>query len=311
MVELEALTTTVIGSYPVQISNEDFIKSFYTKEDSFLKSIELSIKDQIEAGIEIISDGQTRNDMVKIFTDKIIGFKTDFGRVIAVEKLSYHDGGIILKDQMHALNFIKGKSTKLKSVLTGPSTILSMINPGVYKTRSRELLFDIAEVLRKEAEELQKTDIAYLQIDEPIFSVKPENLEDSIIALDKITQKIKIPVAIHVDGPIKKIFPKLLNLKKFDIFHMELKSTPENLEVVKEYKSDKSIGIGLVKVYDDRVETVEEIKQLVEKSLEFLDANKILLNPECGMRHLPREIAFNKLRNIVKAKEQIKKEMNL
>ena len=311
MVELEALTTTVIGSYPVQISNEDFIKSFYTKEDSFLKSIELSIKDQIEAGIEIISDGQTRNDMVKIFTDKIIGFKTDFGRVIAVEKLSYHDGGIILKDQMHALNFIKGKSTKLKSVLTGPSTILSMINPGVYKTRSRELLFDIAEVLRKEAEELQKTDIAYLQIDEPIFSVKPENLEDSIIALDKITQKIKIPVAIHVDGPIKKIFPKLLNLKKFDIFHMELKSTPENLEVVKEYKSDKSIGIGLVKVYDERVETVEEIKQLVEKSLEFLDANKILLNPECGMRHLPREIAFNKLRNIVKAKEQIKKEMNL
>lgn len=311
MVDLEVLTTTVIGSYPIQISNEEMMLAFYKGEDPFLKSIELSVKDQLEAGINIISDGQTRSDMIKIFTGRIVGLESDMNTTTAVSKLGYPEKGITVQDQLYALNLIKGKDAKLKGILTGPSTILNTIKPGVYKTRSRELLFDIAEVLRREAEELERIGVFCLQIDEPIFSIKTEDLENSIAALDSIMHPLKLPVALHVCGSVKEIFPKLLDLKKLRIFHLELKSTPENLEVIKDYAPDMHLGIGVVNVYDDRIESVEEIKQLVEKVLDFFDAGKVLINPECGMRHLPRDVALNKLINIVKAKEQLKKERNL
>lgn len=311
MVAFKPLTTTVIGSFPIQVSNREAMSSFYRTQDPFLKSIELSIKDQLETGIDIISDGQTRGNMVKIFTDRIIGFESDSSTATAVDKLSYPSRGITLQDQMHALNLIKDRDAKLKGILTGPSTILNTVKPGVYKTRSRELLFDIAEVLKQEAKELEKTGLFYIQIDEPIFSVKPENLEDSITALNIITQNLTIPVGLHVCGSLKGLFPKILDLKNFPIFHIESKSNPENLEIIKEYKPDMHIGLGVVKNLDERVESVEEIKQFIENALKFLDPNKLIINPDCGMRNLSRESAINKLKNIVKAKEEIKKERGL
>ena len=143
------MKTTVQGSYPLYpgVERRTFRPlSEEEPEDPFLGVIEECVRDQIDAGIDIVSDGQTRSDMLRIFTRKI-PFIKDLDNVLLVSDKIERTIPLILDD----LKFVVGilpRQTQTKGILTGPYTLASSceFNSDAYKDKG-ELAFDFAEMV--------------------------------------------------------------------------------------------------------------------------------------------------------------------
>jgi len=90
-----------------------------------------------------------------------------------------------------------------------------------------------------------------------------------------------------------------------DILSHEFKNTPKLFEEFKQYNVTKKICLGSVRSDDIRVEPVDEIIKHVDKGLEIFEDKICQISPDCGLRMLPRDIAFQKLKNLTKAGEKI------
>jgi 5-methyltetrahydropteroyltriglutamate--homocysteine methyltransferase len=73
---------------------------------------------------------------------------------------------------------------------------------------------------------------------------------------------------------------------------------------------DKEILLGVLDLSTQKVETVEEVKTRVKRALEYSDARRIILAPDCGMKYLPREVAFGKLKAMCQAAQELRKEIS-
>lgn len=122
--------------------------------DEYKYAIERAVKDQVKAGVNIISDGQVRGDMVEIFTNNMYGFdgKRVVGRVEFIKPIT-------LKDILYAKSIAKNSilMLKLKELLQGSCTIASSVRvESCYSdNRDENLIYDIAKALRKEVEALK------------------------------------------------------------------------------------------------------------------------------------------------------------
>ena len=290
------LKTTVVGSFPCQPSREMMIRSYFDHSDPFLNSIKQSIEKQIDAKIDIISDGQTRGGMVESFASKIPGFRMKKKPVIVSEL--YYEDAITLPDILYALQFVD--TTQIKGILTGPYTLRRFSINDYYKT-DQEAAFAIAEILNKEARILQGH-VAIIQVDEPFFSVEyPEYAAELI---DTVFKNISIPRALHVCGRVEKIFPKLIEFD-IDILDHEFAQNPELLDYISEYDFSQMIGYGCVRNDIENVETWEEIYITLKKASELLDYKNLIIDPDCGLRHLTQKTAYLKLKNMVKARDKL------
>ncbi|MBO6275390.1 MAG: methionine synthase, partial [Methanobrevibacter sp.] len=128
------MRSTVVGSYPVELKEASGFKDKLLKSvgayDPFKDSIKQAVFSQLDAGVDIISDGQVRGDMVSSFSKFIPGFKIEDGNTFIVPKIRNPTGEISVKDLLYAKSLIKqyykgsipeGKG--IKGIVTGPSTI--------------------------------------------------------------------------------------------------------------------------------------------------------------------------------------------
>ncbi|WP_457612281.1 methionine synthase [Methanocaldococcus sp.] len=297
--------TTVVGSYPVvkkeKLNFLDKLKKIFGIYDEYKYSIEVAVKDQISAGIDIISDGQVRGDMVEIFTKNLFGFQDK----IVVNKIEFVKP-ITLKDLLFAKKLAKSlkNNVEVKGIITGPCTIAYSVRDEFYSNKE-ELIIDLAKALRKEVESLVKH-TPIIQIDEPIFSTGMVDFDIAKRAIEIITKDLNVEISMHVCGSVHKIIEEL-NEFNVNILDHEFASNRKNLEILE--RINKKIGFGCVNTKSKKVESPEEIRDLIEEGLEILKNNKnikdlkssILIDPDCGLRLLGREIAYNKLKNMVKA----------
>ncbi|CAB3289475.1 Methionine synthase [Methanocaldococcus lauensis] len=311
------MITTVVGSYPVVKKEETFfdkVKKVFGLYDEYKYAIEKAVIDQVNAGIDIISEGQVRGDMIEIFTNKMYGFdgKRVIGKIEFIEPIT-------VKDVLYAKNIAKKLNPKVevKGIITGPCTISSSVRVENYYTDNRDenLIYDIAKALRKEVEELKKY-VSIIQIDEPILSTGLYDFDIARKAIDIIVKDLNIKFAMHVCGNVYNIIEEL-NKFNVDILDHEFASNRKNLDILESIK--KKVGFGCVNTKVKSVESVDEIKSLIEEGLEILKNNEnlnknlfenILIDPDCGMRLLPIDVAFNKLKNMVKATKLIKSEFS-
>ncbi|MBN2518404.1 MAG: methionine synthase [Candidatus Altiarchaeota archaeon] len=299
------LITTVVGSYPAEPSRAELMGGMYGK-DPYLKSIERAVKDQVDAGVEIISDGQTRGDMIRIFTNKISGIAEADG-VIRVTGRIQHNQDILGEDFRYARE-VAGSKALVKGVITGPNTLASFVQNAYYGVR-KSLLFDLANVLAIEAKKLCDNGAVLIQIDEPILAAGNVDMEEAKDALEVITNNIDKTVAMHVCGDVNILYPGLLDFP-VDILDHEFTRNPTLLDHLYEYNFDKKIGYGCIDSKSERVESVVDIKKRIEKALNYFDSKDILIDPDCGLRNISRESAYQKLKNMVQARDEVKKEYN-
>lgn len=322
------MLTTVVGSYPVlpQKPSSLFarISSTLGMYDPYKYAVELAVKDQIRAGIDILSDGQVRGDMLTIFAQVLPGMLVEDRTPKIREKIKPLAHSIGASDLKLALNIARVNSSEfsnlegselmtknkfnknvkgVKGIITGPNTLAySSRIEGFYESDEKEgVIFDLAWALKKEAEFLQNSGAVLIQIDEPILSTGIVDIKTAKKAVGIIVRDLSLPVSMHVCGDIVNIFPELLNFK-VNIIDCEFAGQPKNLEVLDTVDlREKKIGLGAIDTKTDDVETIEDVAELIKKGVDMVGEENIMVDPDCGMRNRTFEAAFSKLKVMVEA----------
>jgi 5-methyltetrahydropteroyltriglutamate--homocysteine methyltransferase len=301
---IKAMITTVIGSYPLsyQELGSDAIKQ--------------AVNDQLEAGIDIVSDGQTRYDMIEYFARAIDGYSFE-GKSFISGPIGHGRPDVFVAD----LALAQTLAPNLKGIVTGPVTLVfaSKIKAGYKGFHDEGVYLDTARALLEIAQAMVKQGVKWIQIDEPYLSVgAPMDIAKK--AIESISTQIKVPVALHVCGKVVPIIDKLLDLKCITLLSHGFKG--EDNQSLLHYKplinSEKQLGLGCVDTKQRRVETVEEIAGLIQLAKSNIPAERLIVHPDCGLEKIPveklvihpdcglrtmgdRQAARAKMKNMVKA----------
>lgn len=295
---MKNVKTTVIGSYPVNVETMELMKRYFNQtEVSWDEHIKSAVNDMVNAGIEMISDGQTRDPFVNIFTRKLKGCRIR-DRTEIIDKVEY-DKPITIADQKYVRSLIS-KDRQLIGVITGPYTLTNS-SVDLFYNDEKELAFDFAYALKQEAQILQKH-VDMISIDEPFFSMGVPEYGKELIKI--ITKDISCPTRLHVCGDVSKIAPKVLDMP-VDILSHEFKASPKLFDVFKQYNITKNICLGSVRSDNSKVESINEIIEHIKKGSDVFGDKISQLAPDCGQRMLPKDVAFQKLKNLVKAGEEV------
>ena len=292
----KVLPTTVVGSYPVVKST-----SLRSLMDPLKSAVETAVADQLSAGIDIISDGQVRGDMIGVFASRLPGVRGQqvTGKVLPPDK------AITVPDTKYALS----KHPWVKGILTGPSTLahgLQIATP-TYRDRS-DLILDLAQALAYEAKALQDAGVTLIQIDEPIFSTGSADLAVGAQALQILTSLLQKPVCLHVCGVLVGVIDEILKMKVAG-YDFEFAANEVNLQVLSgKDLGGRFLGFGCVDSADPVVEKVSVIKKRILSGVEAFGPDQLLIDPDCGLRMLPREAALQKLKAMVDATREARVE---
>ncbi|MDI9614187.1 methionine synthase [Methanothermobacter sp.] len=307
----DIVITTVVGSYPATPRGPETLRerisSFLGSYDACRPAIETAVRDQVMAGIDIISDGQVRGDMVGHFAEAMGGMRVKDGVSIIFSRITPPSGSIGSHDLRYAMGILRkltdDESKGVKGIITGPSTMVHASRiEGFYSPQKRErAIMDMAEALRVEAEHLQDAGAVMIQIDEPFLSTGMVDMGTARRAVKRISGALDVDVSLHVCGDISGVIGELLTFP-VDMLDLEFAGRPSNLEVLAEkWRGDKKLGFGCVDTSTEVVESTDTIKNLIERGADIAGEDNLYIDPDCGMRKLPREAAFAKLRNMVKA----------
>jgi 5-methyltetrahydropteroyltriglutamate--homocysteine methyltransferase len=290
----KVLPTTVVGSYPVVKGSG--LRSLF---DPLHTAVETAVDDQIKAGIDIISDGQVRGDMIQVFASKLPGVK---GQEVTGQ-IQPASGPITVGDTKYALT----KAPKVKGIITGPTTLAHGLHISTPMYRSREeLALDLAAALIPEAKALEAAGITLLQIDEPMFSTGMSDLEIGKKAIGHITAALHVPTCLHVCGNLGNVIDEILKFN-VNVLDFEFANNPANLDLLSRRDlAGRMIGYGCVDSASETVETVAEIRKRIEGGIEIFDPRVMLLDPDCGMRMRSHEVAYRKLKNLVIAAKEVR-----
>ena len=313
------ILTNTVGSYPTHTIGEDCkakmsVQDLMSGKDPFVTSIEAAVVEQVRAGIDLISDGQVRADMISIFAAGIPGMKSDKGRSYITGKITRPLRSITAKDLTLARQYA-GEGAKIKGIITGPVTIAtssSLSHGAPYRSRlDPRLLNDLAKALRFEADQLCRAGADALQIDEPVlYNMGVENVLGYI---DAAVEDVEIPVKLHPHVASFKEFEQLLKLKNVEYIGVEATKYPALLEKLTGAAFEghgKSVALGVIDTDSPEVESVETVKKRIERGIEVF-GDDMWINPDCGLRLQTREVAFQKLKVLVDAAIRVKLEFNL
>ena len=304
------MRSTVVGSYPVELKEASGFKDKMLKSvgayDPFKDSIKQAVFSQLDAGVDIISDGQVRGDMVSSFSKFIPGFKIEDGNTFIVSKIRNPTGEISVKDLLYAKSLIKqyykgsipeGKG--IKGIVTGPSTIIHSSRITSFYKNKDDAIIDLAHSLKKEVDVIErKVKPVYIQVDEPFLSTGMVNMKVAREAIEILHEDLSIPLAMHVCGTLQDAYK---DLSKFnvEILDFEFAGNNVNLDILEKNISlfkGKKIGFGCIDSSKNEVDSKQETEELISKGIDIVGEDNILLDPDCGLRRAPMDVAFKKLK---------------
>ena len=312
------MKSTVVGSFPVEVKKDTSTKnkllSALGAYDPFKQSIKDSVIAQLEAGVDIISDGQVRGDMVSIFTEFIPGMKIVDGNTEIISKIRKPTQEISIKDLQYAKKVMKDyyngnipEGCGVKGIITGPNTIVhSSRIQGFYKNKE-DAIIDLAHSLKFEVDAIvKKVEPVYIQIDEPFLSTGMVDMKTAREAIDILHDGLDVPLAMHVCGILKDAFSDISRFN-VEILDFEFAGNNVNLDVLeKNYSlvSGKKIGFGCVDSSVNTVDDKNDVDELVQKAIEIVGRDNLLLDPDCGLRRAPKDVAFDKLKLMNQIKDK-------
>ncbi|HYH27279.1 MAG TPA: methionine synthase [Actinomycetota bacterium] len=319
----DVLLTTSVGSLPkpeyLTKARAQLARGEITREQ--LQELEETatrdwVQFQDDAGIDIIVDGEMyRGDMVAFFAEEFEGFERG-GLVRSYGNRFYRKpviSGPVKRTAPVTLDwwrFAQGLTQKpVKGMLTGPYTIVDWSFNEYYETRE-DAVMAVAELIRDEARDLAEAGAKYIQVDEPAVSTRMDELDLAIKALGVVTEGLGVHTITHICyGDFHNAYPKMLELP-VDQIDLELaNSNYDLLDAFKGYPFNKAIGLGVADSHSHRIETVDEVVDGIEQALELIPAERIYVDPDCGLKTRTVDEAKDKLRVIVegarKAREKL------
>jgi 5-methyltetrahydropteroyltriglutamate--homocysteine methyltransferase len=322
----KGLLATTVGSFPkpdyvTRARNQFSLGKIGRQELAALERQATAevIRLQEEVGLDILVHGEMeRGDMVAYFAEllsesmAIGGLVRSYGnryyrKPIITGKLRWQ-GPMTLEMWRYAQSLT---DKPVKGMLTGPYTMVEWSFDEYYASR-REAVLDMAVVIHQEAVELEKAGARHIQVDEPAASTRPEEMDLVSQGLAVVTEGLRAKTITHMCyGDFARVFDQIVRLPVDQLDIETANSDYALLELFRRHRFDKELTLGVVDVHDHRVETVEEIKQGIRKGLEVIPPERLYIDPDCGLKTRTWEEAAAKLRVMVQAVREVRRELGI
>ncbi|WP_224449400.1 methionine synthase [Haloprofundus salilacus] len=322
------LLTTVVGSYPkpkwlnrAKELAEDEEARFDADNlaEAYDDASEVITHEHERTGLDTVVDGEMRrNEMVEFFADRIDGYEFNgpvkvwghnyFDKPSVADEVEYDEPWLV--DEFEFTRDVASRPVKVP--ITGPYTLANWSFNEAYENEE-ELAYDLADLVNLEIEKLVEAGARYVQIDEPALATTPDDHAIVGECLERIADGIpeEVRIGLHVCyGDYSRIYPEL-NEFPIDEFDVELcNGDYEQIDVFTEPDFEPDLALGVVDAHTAEVEPVEEIKENIKQGLKVVPPEKLTISPDCGLKLLPREIAYGKMKNLVTAAREVEKELD-
>ena len=318
------LPTTVVGSYSVPEWLERLKTEYYQRRISAQHMAEIhevaikaAVKDQELAGIDIVSDGELRRDNdVDYFLARIPG--VNIRQRAKADYFDYYDAevtrplpelpeGLGLADDFRFTRQLTERPIKFS--FTGPFSLSRRIRDDAYQEPG-DLVRALARRLNAEARELAAAGAGLLQIDEPFLAGYPEQVDLAIEAVNIVTEDVPVSWALHVcygnryarpswEGHYDFLFPAVKAARVDQVVLEFARKGLDDLRLIRQHGWDKWLGLGVIDVKNPEIEAAELVASRIRRALEYVPADRLMVNPDCGLRHLAPDVARQKLRAMV------------
>src|SRR5215472_1429967 len=332
MMNLPILPTAIVGSYAMPGWLERLKTDYFSRrisrhdlDEIYDAATKAAIKDQEIAGIDIVTDGESRRDnTVDYFLERFPGvqidrsskkFYYDFYDSVVRGKLPMASLGLA-SDFRFLRNFTQRET---KFCITGPHCLAKRIRNQHYPSEEA-LAMDLARVMNLELKALAKAGARFLQIDEPYYSGFPEDIHWAVKSLNALVDGVEAKIAVHIcygnrygkpswEGSYRYLLPGLLDAHVRQVTLEFARRGGEDLELFRELPPRFEVGIGVIDVKTQAAETSDQVAERIRKALEVIPAERLFILPDCGLLHLPREVAFAKLNAMVEGTWVVRKEL--
>jgi Methionine synthase II (cobalamin-independent) len=320
------LLTTVVGSYPkpkwldrareLDESGDLDDAAWAEAQDDAARLI---TGEHERAGLDTVVDGEMRREeMTEFFAARIGGYEFNgpvkvwghnyFDKPSVVDEVSYEEPWLV--DEFAFTSDVATRPVKVP--ITGPYTLASWSFDEVYGDEAA-LARDLADLVNEEVEALVDAGARYVQIDEPALATTPDDHALVGECLDRIVAGISedVRVGLHVCyGDYSRIYPEVL---EFPVDEVDLELCNGDYEQVDVFESPEfttDLALGVVDAHDAGVESVEQIEQNIRQGLRVVPPERLTVSPDCGLKLLPREAAYQKTANLVTAARNVEADLD-
>jgi 5-methyltetrahydropteroyltriglutamate--homocysteine methyltransferase len=342
---LPLLPTTIVGSYPQPdwLIDREGLKSrlpprvrareLWRIEESLLADAQeaatlVAISDQKLAGIDIIGDGEMRResysnrlatalDGIDIDTPGVAMDRTGAANPVPRVAGPIRRTGPIEAQDAGLLKQRAGGWVKI--TIPGPFTMTQQAQNDHYPD-DRALAMDYADAVNAEARDLFAAGVDIVQLDEPYLQAKADQARDfAIDAINRAVKGVGGLTALHIcfgyahvhrgaAKPKGYAFLEELEASDVDIISIEAAQPKLDPSILRELPS-KHIMYGVIDLNDPTVETPETVAARIREALPFIDPERLIIAPDCGMKYHSREVAFGKLKAMVDGAAIVRREI--
>jgi 5-methyltetrahydropteroyltriglutamate--homocysteine methyltransferase len=208
----------------------------------------------------------------------------------------------------------------IKATLPGPFTMSQQAQDDYYKDEEA-LAMALAAAVNEEVRDLFAAGARVVQLDEPYLQARAEKAQRfAIAAINRALEGVEGTTALHTCFGYAHIvhnrpngYPFLEELADTRADQIAMESAQQNVDLgVLRSLSEKTLIVGVIDLSDESpVEDVDTVARRIRNALHFVDAERLVLSPDCGMKYLPRDKAFGKLRALARAAERVRGELLL
>ena len=336
------LPTTIAGSLPKPgwLAEPQALWAPWKLDGDLLRegkrdAVRLVLREQEQAGIDIVSDGeQTRRHFVTTFIEGLDGVDFEHKRTVRIRNrydaaVPVVVGAVARRHPIYVDDaaFLRGETARrVKYTLPGPMTMVDTLHDAHYGSREK-LAWAFAEILNDEARAIAATGVDVVQFDEPAFNVYFDEVRDwGVAALERAAQGLDCTTAVHICygygikaniewkktlgsqwRQYEQTFPRLA-ASSIDQVSLECANSHVPIDLLA-LLDGKDVLVGAIDVATERVETPEEVAQVIRSALRYVPAERLLPCTNCGMVPLSREAARGKLQALGRGAALVRREL--
>ncbi|TMF21476.1 MAG: 5-methyltetrahydropteroyltriglutamate--homocysteine methyltransferase [Chloroflexi bacterium] len=341
---MRLLPTTVVGSYPQPewLVDREMLGSrlpprvrareIWRVAPEFLEQAQddatlVAIRDMERAGIDIITDGEVRRESYSNrFATALEGMDLDHPGS-ALDRTGHPNPvprvvGPIRRTrpvEKRDVEFLRANTDReIKATLPGPFTMSQQAQDDHYHDEEA-FAMALAEAVNEEVRDLFAAGADVVQLDEPYLQARSEKAERfAVRAINRALEGVTGTTALHTCFGYAHIvhnrpngYPFLEPLADVNVRQISIESAQQKVDLgVLRSMGAKTVIVGVIDLSDGSpVEDVDTVARRIRNALQFVDPERLMLAPDCGMKYLPRDKAFGKLRALAVAAERVRAEL--
>jgi 5-methyltetrahydropteroyltriglutamate--homocysteine methyltransferase len=308
-------------------------------QEAYDDAVRIAIRDQVEAGVDVISDGEMRRvTFIRGFYERLTGIRPlPVPRRLGPPSYDSHcpfevvdritaPGGLGIVDEF---TFARPHADRpMRVAVPGPMTLLMPLRRGGPYQTEESLLADLIAIVRREIQALAAAGAELIQVDEPnyVMAAGKHRVVKAgpglmVEALNAVVEGVRVRLALHVcfgnahnnsfatPRRYRPLYPRILEARVDQLVFEYANREMAEIELWSEFPTDKEVAAGVIDVKAFRVETPEEVADRIRVALKHIPAERLWLVPDCGLWETPRWVGVSKLRSMVEGVRIVRREL--